>query len=97
MLCMDNLIPQKPRSRAGDLLPITSCDSGKFLAFPSLEDDQHVLITSYHSTAIMSDVPVTAAHPAARSKPLIGDGSGRYRILIIGNSGTLLPRVHTRE
>ena len=39
----------------------------------------------------MSDVPTATALPVARSKPLIGDGSGRYRILIVGNSGTLLP------
>ena len=45
----------------------------------------------------MLDVPATTMTLAARSKPLIGDGSGRYRILIIGNSGTLLTRARMRE
>ncbi|KAF9653303.1 hypothetical protein BDM02DRAFT_3087445 [Thelephora ganbajun] len=37
----------------------------------------------------MPDIPTPiTASPVARLKPLIGDGSGRYRILIVGNSGT---------
>lgn len=56
----------------------------------SLEDDQHALVISYHSTTIMPDAPTTTALHAARSRPLIGDGFGRYKILIVGNSGALL-------
>lgn len=63
----------------------------------SLEDDRHVLTTLHHSTATMSGIPTTTAPAAARLKPLIGDGFGRYRILIVGNSGTSLPRTHTYE
>jgi len=46
----------------------------------------------------MSEVSKTAALPAVKPKPLIGDGSGRYRILIVGNSGTLsFTNPHIRE
>ena len=65
--------------------------------FLGLEGNRHAFATSYHSTIIMSDVPTTIALPAARPKPLIGDGSGRYRICIVGNSGALLSRTHTYE
>lgn len=40
---------------------------------------------------------MTTAHSPVRPKPLIGDGTGRYRILIVGNSGALLPRTYEKQ
>ena len=68
--------------------------------FPSSfgpEDGRRVFPTTYHTVTTMPDVLTATASPSARPKPLIGDGSGRYKILIVGNSGTLLLQTHTRE